>query len=144
MAAVYPWQHNLIPESGYWWYMRFDGVYLPFAITIDAINYYENFIDSLAIKEQDDFYKTAEFEYEAQVNFHDSFDIYEAGYTNPTPEQLLGSFENVYVVEMDLRFRFDCGTDCLLSTGKQRVVVFDDEGKLLEVFYDRAAPTMVT
>ncbi len=144
LAAVFPWQHDLIPETEYWWYSRFDGVYLPFAITIDAISYYENFIDSLASKEQDDFYKTADFEYEAQVSFHTSINIYELGYTNPTSEHLLGSFEEVYVVEMSLGFRYDCGDDCLLSTGKKRVVVFDNNGTLLEIFYDGISITAVT
>lgn len=144
LAAVFPWQHDMIPETEYWWYSRYEGVYLPYALTTDAIEYYERFIDSLAAKEeQDDYYKTAEFEYEAEVSFHDSFKIYEQGYTNPTPEQLLGSFEEVYVVEMTLGFRFECFVHCLLGAGKSRVVVFDRDGNLLKIFYDGASPQIV-
>ncbi|MCP9292093.1 hypothetical protein [Gracilimonas sediminicola] len=143
LAAVSPWQQELVPETEYWWYSRYEGVYLPFALTIDAIEYYESFIDSLAAEEQDDYYKTAELEYEAKVSFHDSFKIYEQGYTNPTPDQLLGSFEEVYVVEMTLGFRFECFVHCLLGASKSRVAVFNKEGNLLEIFHDGATPQIV-
>jgi len=136
LAAVFPWQQESIPETKYWWYSRYDGVYLPYALTIDAVQFYENFIDSLAAKEEDDFYKTANLEYNAQVNFHDSFEIFEQGFTNPTPKQLLGSFENVYVVEMYLSFKFECFVHCRLNMRPNRIVVFDSKGELLEVFYD--------
>lgn len=143
LAAVFPWQHDLIPETGYWWYRSFDGIYLPFAITIDAIEYYENFIDLLAVKGQDDFYESAELEYRAEVTFHDSFEIYEPGYNYPTPEQLLGSFEDVYVVEMSLRLQYECFVHCYLGMGHTRIVVFDKDGNLLEIFYDGIQPVIV-
>lgn len=143
LAAVFPWQKELVPETGYWWYSKYESVYLPYALTVDAIEYYEGFIDSLAAKGQDDYYKSAELKYKAQVSFHDSFEVYEEGYTNPTTEQLLGSFEEVYVVEMTMGFHFECFVHCLLGAGKSRVVVFDKEGNLLQTFYDGASPQIV-
>lgn len=132
-------RHDKITESKHWWYTSFDGVRIPFAITADAVNYYGDFIDSLATNEQNDFYESAALDYVAQVTFHESFEVYEPGSRNPTPDQLLEAFEDVYVVEMELNFTYTCVTHCFLSTAIDRIVVFDKDGNLLGVFHDGPA-----
>lgn len=144
LAAVFPWQHDLIPDTEYWWYRKFGPVYLPFALTIDAIDYYESFIDSLAAEGQDDVFKTAELGYTAAVEFHETFEIYELGHTNQPEEHFLGAFEDVFVVEMFLRFRYECFVHCYLGMGHSRIVVFDEDGNILEIFYDGIQPVAVS
>ena len=51
-----------VPESGYWFYSSFDCIYLPYAITNEAINYYDGLIDSLRIGNTLQFIITANFE----------------------------------------------------------------------------------
>lgn len=132
-------RHEEISESKHWWYTSFDGVRIPYAITADAVNYYGDFIDSLVTKEQNDFYESAALAYNAQVTFHEAFEVYEPGFRNPTPDQLLESFEDVYVVEMKLRFTYRCIRHCFLSTDLGRIVVFDKDGNLLGVYHDGPA-----
>lgn len=142
LAVVFPWLHDTIPETGYWWWGTYDGVYLPFALTIDAIEYYRAFINELRLAGPNDYYKTATLEYRAEVSFHDAYDIYEEGHT-PRPEYLVASFDHVYVVEMRLSFGFECYVHCLLGAGKSRIVVFDQKGDLVFVYGDGQSAAIV-
>ena len=73
LNVVDPREIELIPDSAYWFYSHFDGVLLPYAITKDAIKYYEDLIDSLRAGNIYQFIITAEFEYNSTITFKDTF-----------------------------------------------------------------------
>lgn len=143
LAVVFPWLHDTIPQTGYWWWGTYDGVYLPFALTSDAIEYYESFINELRLGQSNDYYITASLEYKAEVSYYDAYDVYEEGHTPPMPEHLVASFEDVYVVHMQLSFGFECYVHCLLGAGKTRTVVFDQQGNLVFVYGDGQSAAIV-
>ncbi|MDX8337650.1 hypothetical protein SLH46_00555 [Draconibacterium sp. IB214405] len=128
------WSGMEVPETAYWYYNSFDGVPIPYCITIDAIDYYSDLIDMYNANREDVFFYTAEFTYSANVAFHDN-------YTSPDKNSMgeavePQSFESVYVVTLDLYWTDYCGSLCAMWIEKQRIVVFNESGDLLEVFMD--------
>jgi len=127
-----PWIE--VPDSGYWYYNDFDGVYIPFAITSDAVIYYSGLIDTFNANKKDVFFITANFNYQAKVTFYENYsspDINSHGDT-VIPED----FNSVYVVELALKWNQYCGNLCAMWIDKKRIAVFNPSGELLKVFLD--------
>jgi hypothetical protein len=127
-----------IPETGYWYYNSFDGIQIPYAITIDAINYYTELIDDINSGKINTFFLKATFIYQAKVEFHDNYSIKINGKDDAN------EYKNVYVVDMNLTWEHSCGSLCGLWINKKRTVVFDQSGELQKVYYDGAEPVAVS
>jgi len=83
--------------SNYWFYSSFDGTYIPYVITKEAVGYYSNLTDQFNANKLDSFFLTAEFVYSASVEFHEN---YQSPSTNSRDEQVTSKeFESVYVVK---------------------------------------------
>jgi hypothetical protein len=119
-----------------WWHDVFDGVRIAYAITDEAIAYYAE----VAADMRDDGRFGPEFlrwlssrlRYTAGVRFSQDF-------VSPT-----AIYFDVYVVEMELSWSATCGFACAHGFTRQRTVVFDEEGNLLEVLYDGRAALFVS
>lgn len=131
-----------IPDSNYWFYQTFDGVVIPYAITSEAIIYYSEIIDTLKSRQNSFIYK-AVFSYSAKVTFNNIY-IFEG--IDPMTGLPLQSetFNDVYVISMDLSWDHYCGPECGLYIDHKRIVVFDNQGNLIKIFYDGEIPIMVS
>ena len=134
---------QFIPDSNAWFWSSFDGVLIPFAITAASISYYCDLIDSLNANSGYDFFITANFEYRSKIDFKETYtfegrDLYS---NEPLPSV---SYVKVYVVEMSLKWENYCGSLCGLWISHKRVIVFDESGNLLNVFYDGIIPVAVS
>ena len=127
-----------IPDSAYWYYNSFDGVLIPYAITIDAINYYTELIDGLESGTISSIFITASFDYKAEVELKEEYTI--ANNENNNDD----NYQNVYVVTMNLKWENYCGSLCALWISKKRTVVFDKNGELLKIYFDGAEPVAVS
>jgi|GEM_PF-747057 len=132
-----------IPDSNLWFYEVFDNVLIPFAITSHTISYYNDFIDSLSVNNGYNFFIKANFEYSADIEFKESYTF--EGKNLFTEEPLPSvTFERVYVVNMSLKWEDYCGELCALWISHKRIVVFDESGNLLNIFYDGPIPIAVS
>lgn len=127
-----------IPQTKYWFYSVFDGVYIPYAITIDAIQYYSGLIDDFNSGKKETFFITAKFEYKAEVKFYNDFSV------KSTESQATDMYKSVYVVTMNLKWENYCGSLCALWINKERVVVFNQAGELIKVHFDGITPVAVS
>lgn len=143
LAVVLPEYRQYIPETGYWFLYRFDGIFIPYAITHDAIVYYENLIDSLNAGTIYPFILNAEFEYHATVTYEEHYIFDEI---DPVTGERLPviSFDNVYVIRMSLKWYHYCGIECGLWIDHQRMLIFDKNGNLLSIFFDGPQPVAVS
>lgn len=127
--------HDNIPETGYWFFNRTDGVLLPFALTVDAVDYYSNLIDSIEVGVTHQHIYLAEFEYLASVSFEESY-LFESEFESELlpPEQ----FEQVYVVVLRMQWNHYCIPleNCGLYISSTRIVVFNESGSLKKIFLD--------
>jgi len=135
-AAVF--SNMEIPDSAYWYYNSFDGVLIPYAITIDAVNYYSELIDDLDAGVLNTIFITAAFDYKAEVKFNESYTIIK------NENEATENYEDVYVVEMILKWENYCGSLCALWINKKRTVIFNKEGELIKVYFDGPEPVMVS
>lgn len=141
MSSYIP--QSSIPDSNLWFYEIFDGILIPYAITSDAISYYDDLIDSLSNNNGFNFFSTANFEYKADTEFMETYTF--EGYNFLTQEPLPSvSFERVYVVTMNLKWENYCGLDCGLWIYPKRIIVFDESGNLLDIFFDGPIPIAVS
>lgn len=119
-------------ETG-WSCGAFDGVLIPYAITKGALIYY--------LKTTDEFrrgaktgikMKSSSLNYSAEIKFQPDY-------------ELKGEkFSGVYVVSMRLSWYQFCGALCAMTFGKDRTVVLDKSGQVLQVDGDGKPPVMVS
>lgn len=111
-----------------WWCGSFDGVFIPFAITCDAIEYYSGLVYDYRQAAQEHpliaGVREASFAYSAEVAFHEDF-IAEGE-----------AFEGVYVVSMTMSYSHYCGPLCGMGYTTTRTVVLDSAGVVLRVIGD--------
>ena len=127
-----------IPDTLYWYYDDFDGVKIPFCITVDAVNFYSDLITDLNKNKTANFFITAKFEYKAEVSFHELY--YSPSKNSKDKDVIPERFESVYVVRLQMVWEDNCGSLCGLSIYKERIVVFNKAGELQKVFLDGVAP----
>lgn len=142
VVAATQWSGMELPDTKYWYYDHFDGVYLPFAVTSDAVDYYSELIDNFNKNKKEVFFLTAHFDYLAKVEFHEQYTSPEknASGKTVTPD----TYSKVYVVRMKLKWENYCGSLCALWINKERVVVFNETGDLIKVYLDGTAPVLVS
>jgi len=127
-----------IPNTLYWYYDDFDGVKIPYCITVDAVDFYSNLINDLNKNKTANFFITAKFEYKAEVSYHELY--YSPSKNSKNEDVTQERFESVYVVRLQMKWEDNCGSLCGLSIYKERIVVFNKAGELLKVFLDGVAP----
>ena len=128
------WSGMEVPETAYWYYNSFDGVLIPYCITTEAIDYYSDLIDQYNANRDEVFFIVAEFTYTANVEFQENYTSPNTNSDGETVEPQ--NFESVYVVTLDLHWTDYCGPLCAMWIEKQRIVVFNESGELLEIFLD--------
>lgn len=143
LAAVPPQQHGGIPEEGYWYYSSFDGVYILYTITGDAVDYYSGLIDEIEAGARLQFLMQAELKYHAAVKFEEAYtiDLEDPRTKEPLPTH---SYQRVYVVSMSLKWFQYCGPLCAMWIDHERIVIFNEGGELLAVFLDGPHPVAVS
>jgi carboxypeptidase family protein len=127
----------LSKEMRLWWYGDFDGVRLPYAVTMDAVRYYLQLTQSLGRGDTTQTHgirmKRSDFSYSASIS------------RRPETYSRDGRvFKDVYVVEMRLHWSNYCGPVCACSFRLDRTVVLRRDGTVLCVFGDQKPMVMVS
>lgn len=115
-----------------WWYKMELGTRIPFAITGDAVEYYLRLIEKNGKQDFKAFLQpSSSVDYQASMAFHKEYTSGEK------------AFKNVNVVTLKLTFSQNFVTDQTAGMffTKERVVVLDEEGKVLHISGD--GPTEV-
>jgi hypothetical protein len=127
----------LLQEERLWWYGEFDGVRLPYAVTMDAVRYYLGLTQALGRGDSSQTHgirmKRSEFSYSAQIS-PGSRTFSRDGRT----------FENVWVVEMKLEWSDYCGSLCACGFHLDRTVILRRDGTVLCVFGDKKPMVVVS
>ena len=127
----------LSSEKRLWWYDDFDGVRLPYAVTLDAVRYYLGLLQAMGRGDSAQTnrirMKRGEFSYYANIS--------------PRPRTFSRDgrvFRDVYVVEMGLSWSNYCGPECACWFSLDRTVVLRRDGTVLCVFGDRKPSVTVS
>lgn len=121
-AEVLKQDENAVVAEKQWWHSESLNVKIPFALTGDAVTYYSDLITSYGKQVMNRYSKPgSSFTYSASVSQHTEFAIDEK------------TFQNVTVVTLSMKFSesFAATTTEAMNFSKQRVVVFDKDGKAL-------------
>lgn len=129
-----------IPYTGYWFYKTIDHIKIPYAITSEAVDYYSKKIDEL-YKDSTSIINSAKFIYKAEVKFYETFKL-DVDRISMAIKQPYNA-NNVFVAEMSMEWGHGCGNMCCLGIRIKRVVIFDLQGNLLMVFYDRFGSVII-
>lgn len=109
-----------------WWYTTFDRIRVPFAITGDAVAYYQRVLaanrEGRPFPESGIHNRIVELSYTAEAAHHDVF------------RRESFEFREVYVVDMRLDWGNACGSLCGLFFSREQQVVLTREGEVLHVF----------
>jgi carboxypeptidase family protein len=128
---------DLAREERLWWFDEFDGVRLPYAVTMDAVRYYLGLTQALGRGDSTQTHgirmKRCKFSYSAQVS---------AGPTHYTRGGR--RFEDVYVIEMKLSWSNYCGPLCACWVDLDRTVLIRADGTVVWIFGDRKPDVMVS
>jgi len=137
IAGRYASKQDLGREKHLWWYGEFDGVRLPYAVTMDAVRYYLALIQATARGDSSQTggipMKRANFSYTASVSPRQS-----------TLSRDGRVFEDVYTVELRLSWSNYCGSLCACSFNLNRTVVLRADGTVLCVFGDQKPMVIVS
>lgn len=137
IAGSRPGREALSKEKRVWWYDEFDGVRLPYAVTMDAVRYYLGLTQALGRGDTTQTngirMKRSTFSYHANIS------------ARPATYSRDGRvFEDVYVVEMGMRWSNYCGSLCACDFDLDRTVVLRRDGTILCVFGDRKPMVVVS
>ena len=137
IAETRPGGHGPSKQERLWWYGEFDGVRLPYAVTMDAVRYYLALTQAFGRGDTTQTngipMKRSNFSYHANVS------------SRPSTYSRDGRvFEDVYVVEMGLRWSNYCGSLCACSFDLDRTVVLRRDGTVLCVFGDQRPRVLVS
>jgi len=137
IAKSHPGREALSQEKRLWWYGEFDGVRLPYAVTMDAVRYYLALTQALGRGDTRQTngirMKRSEFSYFANIS------------TPPSTYSRDGRvFKDVYVVDMGLRWSNYCGSLCACAFHLDRTVVLRRDGTVLCVFGDQKPMVIVS
>jgi hypothetical protein len=116
-------------EKRLWWYGEFDGVRLPYAVTMDAVRYYLGLTQALGRGESTETgipMKACNFSYSAHVS---------SGPTTFTRDGRV--FQDVYAVDLKLEWWNYCSPTCACMFHLERTVLLRPDGTVVCVFGDR-------
>ncbi|HYQ89801.1 MAG TPA: carboxypeptidase-like regulatory domain-containing protein [Candidatus Binatia bacterium] len=137
VAESGPGKHLAPGGKRLWWYDDFDGVRLPYAVTMDAVRYYLGLIQAFgtgdSAKTHNIRMKAASFTYHANISSR-----------IPTYSRDGRVFKDVYVVEMGFKWSNYCGSLCACSFDLDRTVILRRDGTALCVFGDRRPRVIVS
>ncbi len=127
----------LSQEKRLWWYGDFDGVRLPYAVTMDAVRYYLGLAQAMGRGDSTESNGirmiACDFSYSAHIS---------PGTTKFARDGR--EFEGVYVVDLKLEWSDYCGTTCACWFKLDRTVVLRPDGAVLCVFGDRRPRVLVS
>ena len=122
-----------LPESDkLWWYTEQLGIRIPYAITAEAVTYFEDLVRKYGSQTLNRYLQpSSRLEYHASIQFHREY------------QHLEKTFQNVRVVTLKLHFqqKFAATPTEAMDIVKERVVIFDSSGTLVLVVGD--GPTRV-
>jgi len=130
-------KQDLRKEKRLWWYDEFDGVRLPYAVTMDGVRYYLALIQAVARGDSGQTggipMKRAKFSYTASIS------------SRPSTLSRDGRvFRDVYTVDLRLSWSNYCGSLCACSFDLNRTVVLRADGTVLCVFGDQKPMVIVS
>ena len=135
IAEHAPDEPPLQAQDRLWWYGGFDGVRLPYAVTMDAVRYYAGLMQAMgkgdSVQTGGFKMRRGKFSYRANIS--------------PRPSTVSRDgrvFRDVYVVDMHLEWSNYCGSLCACSFSLDRTVLLRRDGTVLCVFGDEK-PTVV-
>lgn len=130
-SAVSPTPRSPGDSSERWWTSRFDGTWLPFAVTGSAVRYYIDWTRDIAaygfslVDTSAEVHRRAEMNYTATV----------------LPSREHGAAR---LVQLELAWSFKCGVLCGVSIRHSRRVWFDRDGLVVRVEGDRRPSVVVS
>ncbi len=126
-AAALKQNENAVVGEKQWWYDQSVGVNIPFALTGEAVTYYSDLVTGYGKQVMNRYSKPgSHFTYSASVSRHLEFTLDEKTFQDVT----------VVTLSMDFSESFAATTTESLTFSKQRVVVFDKDGKALHISGD--------
>jgi len=111
------------PADGFWWFDIFDGIPVPWAITTEAINFFETYAADFRDSNPRP-HTSVRYSYTAGISREESYEIEGV------------SFSDVYVVTMRMDWYYVCGGLCGLFFDKDRIVIFSPGGDVLRIVGD--------
>jgi len=135
-ARRFPAREEDPPESEcLWWYYRFDGIRIAYAITGEAVDYY-----AARIAE----FRASDFTSTAGIHMNLAGLEYRASVSHQARFEHAGRvFVDVDVVELSLGWSQFCGAECAMGFGATRWVVFPAQGEPV-VLGNEATPYIVS
>jgi len=121
-------------DESQWWCRETLGIRIPFAVTGDAVAYYEKLVEGWRKQELERYMEpSSSLDYQASAAFHPEF------------EHDGRKFKDVHVVTLKLSFsqRFAATGTEGMEFQKERTVVLDAAGKVLAITGDGATEAMV-
>jgi hypothetical protein len=137
IARSGPRYEALSRERRLWWYDTFDGVRIPYAVTMDAVRYYLGLTQALG---RGDSTQTAGIPMKRSL-FSYSARISDRAATYSRDGRV---FKDVFVVEMGLKWSNYCGSLCACSFSLNRTVLIRPDGTVLCVFGDQKPMVIVS
>jgi len=134
VAGSRPGREALAKEKRLWWYDTFDGVRLPYAVTMDAVRYYLKLTQTMGngVETSGIRMKASKFTYYANISKSSAY------------SRDGRVFSDVYVVEMGLSWSNYCGSLCACSFDLNRTVILRPDGTVLCVFGDQRPMVVVS
>lgn len=130
LAAARQKDVNAAVGEKQWWYMESGDVHIPHALTGEAVTYYSALVTDCGKRVVKGYLKPSSyFAYKASVAEHAEFTLDDK------------NFQNVTVVTLSMKLRH--GSDTSISFSKQRVIVFDKDGKALHISGDGETQVMI-
>ena len=112
------------PQAGAWWNKEVLGIRIPYALTADAVQYYSDLVKGYGLQKLVRFSQpTSGFTYQAKVARHAAYEIDGKSVENVTVVTMTMKFHQNFVASVAEGFQFE----------KSRTVVFDKDGKILQV-----------
>jgi hypothetical protein len=118
-----------VPEEFAWWCEESGDMLLPYAVTAEAVDYYQMLLEERREVAREGPYTNhynTKFKYEADVEF---FEVYDPSWTSV-------SYTDAYVVSMRIFWSVYCGSVCGWGFNHDRIVVLNVDGEVQVVFGD--------
>lgn len=122
-------QPDAVVGEKQWWYKQAVNVKIPYALTADAVTYYQELVTGFGKQAMKRYSNPgSRFSYSATVSQHATYTLDQKTYQHVT----------VVTMRMEFSESFAATVTEAMDFSKQRVVVFDQEGKVLHVSGDGA------
>jgi hypothetical protein len=113
-----------------WWWLRWDEAFLPIALCAPAVHHYVELFRARAAAPN----PFGPEDHRGHLRYSARVETTEGAGAGETP----------WVVVMDLRFNYSCGSDCALGFSHERRVYFDASGRPVRVEGDAVPSALVS